>query len=239
MEGTFIVLEGIDGAGKSTQAEMLAKELKEENEVYLTQEPSKRSIGDFIRESVLGSNKEASIIDGDTLDPKAEVLLFTADRAEHCEQELIPALKEGKIVISDRYFYSTYAYQAAREGIDLEWLKKVNEFAIRPDLVILLDIPVKEGLKRIDKDPDYIERVEQIQHKARENYMELSEDYDEIFVVDGKKSTEKVHGDIHDLVKNFMEKEEKSEEEEVEEDKEQSEDSEDSAEEDENNNNNN
>ncbi len=221
MKGTFIVLEGIDGAGKSTQAKMLAEKLRNDDNVYLTKEPSETSVGDFIRESVLGDNKEASIIDGDTLDPKAEVLLFTADRAEHCEKEVVPALEDGKIVISDRFYYSTYAYQAAREGIDLEWLKQVNSFAINPDLVILLDIPVKEGLKRIDKDPDYIERVEKIQHKARENYMDLSEEYDEIKVVDGKKSTEKVHGDIYELVKNFMEKREKEKEEKEEEEEEE------------------
>ncbi len=211
LKGTFIVIEGIDGAGKSTQAEMLAQKLEEDHEVYLTQEPSESSVGNFIREEILGNEANSGIIDGETLDPKSEVLLFSSDRAEHCKKIIESALEEGKIVVSDRYVFSTYAYQAAREDIDLEWLREVNSFTISPDLVVLLDLPVKEGLKRLDEDLDTIESVESIQHKARDNYMDLSEEYDEIKVVDGKKSIDKVHDDIYKLVKNFLKKKEEDE----------------------------
>ena len=147
--GMFIVLEGIDGAGKSTQAKMLAKWFENKGyEVVLTKEPTDTAFGKLIRRLVLTGGKEG-IIDGARISKEAEALLFAADRAEHVKKLIEPSLKAGKVVISDRYFYSSLAYQWAR-GLDLEWLINLNDFDPRADLVILLHLPVKESIKRLN-----------------------------------------------------------------------------------------
>src|SRR5450759_981694 len=102
-KGVFIVIEGLDGSGKTTQAILLAKRLSQSHKTILTAEPSRGKIGAFIRESCLYEEKR--------LPTEAEALLFAADRVEHVQKEIKPALDEGKLVICDRYVYSSLAYQ--------------------------------------------------------------------------------------------------------------------------------
>jgi dTMP kinase len=158
----FIVFEGIDGCGKSTQARMLYEYLSTEgHNVLLTAEPTKNVIGSCVRE-ILASGEE--------IDPRALALLFTADRYEHIEKEILPALAANRIVVSERYYYSTVAYQAA-QGVDFEWLKKINDLAMgkQPDIVFLLDVGPDFALPKIhEKDNKFLERLEHLKKRVEE-----------------------------------------------------------------------
>ncbi|WP_297488089.1 dTMP kinase [Thermococcus sp.] len=199
--GVFIVLEGIDGAGKSTQAKMLAEWFEERGqEVVLTKEPTDTAFGKLIRRLVLTGGR-VGIIDGAKISHEAEALLFAADRAEHIHKLIRPALEEGKVVISDRYFYSSLAYQWAR-GLDLEWLIDLNRFAIRPDIAILLDIPARESMRRIKGRAIKTEfdRIFELQRSVRNNYLKLAEMFPEIRIVNAQNSVEDIHRDIIGLI---------------------------------------
>ncbi|WP_258084761.1 dTMP kinase [Thermococcus thermotolerans] len=203
--GAFIVMEGIDGAGKSTQAKLLAKWFEEKGyDVILTKEPTDTAFGKLIRKLVLTGGREG-IIDGARISHEAEALLFAADRAEHVSKLIKPAVEAGKVVISDRYFYSSLAYQWAR-GLDLEWLIDLNRFAIRPDLVILLDLPVKESMKRINgrSIKTEFDKIAELQKKVRENYLKLAERFPEIRIVNALASVEDIHNDIVALVEHEL-----------------------------------
>lgn len=158
----FIVLEGIDGCGKSTQAKLLGDWLKSEGySVLLTAEPTHKGIGSFVRE-ILASGEE--------IDPMALALLFTADRCEHLRNEIEPALAVGKVVISERYYYSTVAYQAA-QGVSWDWLLTINSYALnhKPDLVFLLDVGPDFALPKIqEKDRRFLERIQNLKKKVLE-----------------------------------------------------------------------
>ncbi|ASJ12013.1 dTMP kinase [Thermococcus thioreducens] len=203
--GAFIVMEGIDGAGKSTQAKLLAKWFEEKGyDVILTKEPTDTAFGKLIRKLVLTGGREG-IIDGARISHEAEALLFAADRAEHVAKLIKPSLEAGKVVISDRYFYSSLAYQWAR-GLDLEWLIDLNRFAIRPDLVILLDLPVKESMKRINgrSIKTEFDKIAELQKKVRENYLKLAERFPEMRIVNALASVEDIHNDIVALVEHEL-----------------------------------
>jgi len=146
-KGCFIVFEGIDGSGKSTQFRMLSENLENAKyEVVRTKEPTpQRPIGKLIRE-ILYENKN-------NVPEESLALLFAADRIDHINSIIKPALEEGSIVLSDRYVYSSFAYQSKgmQKEIDLTWLSSINRYAIDPDIVVFLDITPEEGLKRGDK----------------------------------------------------------------------------------------
>ncbi len=204
--GAFIVMEGIDGAGKSTQARLLAKWFEDKGyEVILTKEPTDTAFGKLIRRLVLTGGKEG-IIDGSRISHEAEALLFAADRAEHVAKLIKPSLEAGKIVISDRYFYSSLAYQWARGGLDLEWLIDLNRFAVRPDIVILLDLPVKESMKRINgrSIKSEFDKIAELQRRVRENYLKLAERFPEMRIVNALASVEDIHNDIVALVEHEL-----------------------------------
>ena len=160
--GVLLALEGIDGCGKSTQAELLAAALRERGlEVVLTCEPTDSPLGQQIREYFQGAERYLS--------PKEELNLFMADRREHVAEVIDPALAEGKIVICDRYYYSSVAYQGAL-GLDPDRILAQNEvMAVRPDLTVVLALPMAEALARlsgtpqrprqVSDDPAYLEQV--------------------------------------------------------------------------------
>ncbi len=203
--GIFVVMEGIDGAGKSTQAKLLAKWFEKKGyEVILTKEPTDTAFGKLIRKLVLTGGKEG-IIDGARISHEAEALLFAADRAEHVHKLIKPSLESGKVVISDRYFYSSLAYQWAR-GLDLQWLIDLNRFAVRPDLAILLDLPVKESMRRINgrSIKTEFDKIVELQRKVRENYLKLAEMFPEMRIVNAQNSIEDVHRDIVSLVEQEL-----------------------------------
>lgn len=142
--GTLITIEGIDGSGKSSAAQALYTTLLAHYDVLLTKEPGATSLGKQLR----------ALLQGRTfaLYPKAEFLLFAADRAQHIEEIVLPALREGKIVISDRMADSSRAYQGFGRGLDDQWIRSINEWAmngIQPDITIYLKIDYQTAFKRL------------------------------------------------------------------------------------------
>jgi dTMP kinase len=139
--GLLIVLEGIDGSGKTTQARSLLRRLRSRGwEAVFFREPSRGKWGREIKRKAARA---------DSLTPPDELALFVKDRRENVEKNLKPALRKGKVVVLDRYYFSTIAYQGAK-GIDPRRIRRMNEaFAVKPDLVIILDIAAGEGLARI------------------------------------------------------------------------------------------
>ena len=155
--GVFIVFEGIDGSGKSTHIKALAEELRSQGYgVLQTSEPSRDRIGNFIRRYAERNDSR--------LTSETEALLFAADRFEHVKTVIEPALRRGRIVISDRYLYSSLAYQGAG-GLEVDWIREMNRFAPKPDLGILLDILPEFSLQRVNRrktvfeDSDYLRKV--------------------------------------------------------------------------------
>jgi dTMP kinase len=180
----FIVLEGIDGCGKSTHAKLLATWLEMQGKkVYLTSEPTHGRIGQLIREILSGSLE---------VDPKTLALLFTADRAEH-QEEIKSALDEGKVVVCERYYYSTVAYQNA-QGVDWDWLLDLNKFAIQPDVVILLDIPLEEAERRYTGG-EVFEKTSFLS-KVRSNYSQ----FPELLIVDTSGSVDETQSKIREAL---------------------------------------
>ena len=141
MRGTFLAIEGIDGAGKTTVAEHIHRFMRSEGiDCVLTREPTRGPIGDVIRHSL-----------GDlVLHPHQRALLFAADRYGHLVDTIMPALDSGKSVVTDRYVYSSLAYQGA-EGVDIAFLRFINGFAPDPDIVLYLDVPPDIGVSRLQK----------------------------------------------------------------------------------------
>jgi dTMP kinase len=192
----FICVEGLDGCGKTTQTKLLVRKLRKMgwNAVY-TAEPSRGKIGKFIKKYCLHGEKRTF--------PIVEALLFAADRFEHVEREVIPALNEGKIVVSDRYVYSSFAYQGAT-GLDLKWIEMINEHAIRPDLAIFVDVEPEAVIKRLKPKKSVMENLE-TQRKVREVYVKFVEK-GKLVRIDGNKSKKEVADDVLKVVLRFLEK---------------------------------
>ena len=195
-KGFFICVEGLDGCGKTTQTKLLVRKLRKIGwDAVYTAEPSRGKIGKFIKKYCLHGEKRTF--------PIVEALLFAADRFEHVEREVIPALNEGKIVVSDRYVYSSLAYQGAT-GLDLKWIEMINEHAIRPDLAIFVDVEPEAVIKRLKPKKSVMENLK-TQRKVREVYVKFVEK-GELVRIDGNKSTKEVADDILKVVLRFLEK---------------------------------
>ena len=195
-KGVFICVEGLDGCGKTTQTKLLVRRLRKKgyDGVY-TAEPSRGKIGKFIKKYCLHGKKRVSSV--------VEALLFAADRFEHVKNEIIPALNEGKLVVSDRYVYSSLAYQGAA-GIDLEWIEKINEHTMRPDLAIFIDVEPEIVVQRLKPKKSVMENLE-TQRKVQEVYMKFVEK-GELVKIDGNKPKKEVADDILRVVLRFLEK---------------------------------
>jgi dTMP kinase len=196
MKGKLIVFEGIDGAGLTTQAQLLEKRLKEKKyDVVLTKEPTNNLIGGIIRAAL----KKEWATSNRTLQ-----LLFSADRAHHLEKEIIPALENGKIVISDRYFISTIAYGMIE--LEKDWLKALNSKFLLPDIIFIIDVPVEVSIERIKASRFGFELFEEKKklEKIRNNFLELSKEYKNCFVINGNRSIEEVHKEIVKIVEEKL-----------------------------------
>jgi dTMP kinase len=194
-KGAFICIEGLDASGKTTHARRLVEDLKHKGfDAIYTTEPSSGAIGNFIRTYILQRKKRVPSI--------VEALLFAADRFDHVETEINPALQKGKIVVCDRYLYSSLAYQGAT-GLDLNWIKEINKNALTPDLAICIDVPPEVVVKRIKRKKSVMERL-QIQQKVQEIYMKLVEE--KLLVrVDGNRPKDEVSKDISAVALDFLE----------------------------------
>lgn len=201
-DNLFIVFEGIDGSGTTSQTIKTVKWLEENFEVVKTKEPTDSSIGKVITNSLSNDNNEK-------LPPQAEALLFAGDRVLHLNDTVIPALDDGKIVVSDRYFYSSFAYQQAR-GLPLSWIQSINQMGLRviPDITFILDVPPEKCFDRMSsgKDMDEFDKDIQLQEKVRENYKALAGSRPEVELINGDQSIEDVQKIIKDKIKEYLPK---------------------------------
>jgi dTMP kinase len=193
-KGVFICIEGLDGCGKTTQAKLLAKKLGKSHSAVYTAEPSRGKIGTFIRKRCLYGEKRLSTV--------VEALLFAADRVEHVENEVLPALHEGRLVISDRYVYSSLAYQGAA-GLSIEWIEQINEHALKPDLAIFIDVEPKTVMHRLKPQKSVMENIE-TQQKVRDVYLRFVAK-GELFRIDGNRTQKEVADALSSAVLKFLE----------------------------------
>lgn len=208
MKGFFISFEGPDGAGKSTVLKEVLTEITPLLTVeYLTvREPGGSKISETIRNIILDpENKE--------MDDRTEALLYAASRSQLMEEVVIPALREGKLVISDRFVDSSLAYQGSGRNLGIEEVKQINDFATRgiePDLTIFLDVKPEVGLARIQKlRPDNEDRLEQeklaFHQKVYQGYQIVNKNNpDRIKIVDASQNIEQVVADCINIIKETL-----------------------------------
>ena len=196
----FITFEGIEGSGKSTQIQLLKEFFeKKAQKAFFTKEPGSSEVGKKIRSVLL--NKENKI------SPQTEIFLIFADRVQHVQEIIKPNLNEGKIVISDRYYDSSIAYQGQREGVDkTEIYELINMLDLpTPDITFLLDLPVDIGLKRA-KNRASLDRFESEEisfHEAvRQNYLDLQEqNLERIVKIDALQTPDEIFSNILNKIK--------------------------------------
>lgn len=195
----FIVFEGLDGAGTTTQVELLAGYLrneKPEQKIVVTKEPTNNIIGGLIRGCLTGDWKTS---------PAGLQLLFAADRAHHLSKKIEPALNDGCIVICDRYCLSTLAYGAI--DLDQKWLEQINSRFRQPDLTFLIDVSAKTALSRMEKVRYTIELFEHeaALEKVRKNYLEFSQGGKDTHIINGEEAITRVRDDINKVIKKYIE----------------------------------
>ena len=193
-KGLFITFEGADGCGKTTQLMLLAKYLKSKGlEVVVTREPGARGLGEKIREILLNYDGEVS--------SQAEAFLFLADRAQHIDVIVNPAVESGKIVLCDRHTDSTVAYQGYGRGLDIDRIKRLNNLATgdrRPDLTIVFDIDVETSMARVGAEKDRMESAgEEFFNRVRNGYLKIAElEPERVKVLNATKSVEDIHKEV-------------------------------------------
>lgn len=196
--GLFVTLEGGEGSGKTTQGKLLSRHLQEMgHSVVWTKEPGGTEIGQALRKVVM-SNRHKNMV------PETELLIYLADRTQHVKSKIIPAIREGKIVISDRYHDSSVAYQHFARGIPmatLDFLFRNLAGGLVPDITFFLDIPQKAAMKRVEKriisDPDSLSKFEEETHsfhrKVRQGFLEIAErEPDRVKVISADQSRDVV-----------------------------------------------
>ncbi len=197
-QGKFIVFEGLDGSGLSTQAKLLKEYLENKRiKTVLTKEPTKNSsIASKIHQA-LGHRIK--------VDPLQLQELFAQDRREHLENLIIPSLKEGKFVISDRYFFSSFAFGSEKEE-DLEKIIELNKDFLMPDLVLLLKVRPKVCIERIKKRGEEIKLFEKEKKlkKVWINYQKLSDMFNVIRIIDGERKVEDVYQEVIKIVDKIL-----------------------------------
>lgn len=200
----FITFEGLDFCGKSTQVKLLENYLSGNGfKIEILREPGGVLISEKIREILLDKNN-LEMYD------ETELLLFTASRSQLVREKIIPNLKKGIIIISDRFHYSSIAYQGYGRGLDIEFVTKLQKFAVGkaiPNITFFLDIPIEEVLKRKSNfNKQELDRIEisesDFYHKVREGYLKIASKEERFFILDGKMSKE----DLHNIIKYNVDK---------------------------------
>lgn len=191
--GLFIVFEGGDGAGKSTQVALLREALERAGRhVTVTRQPGGTPLGQQIRDLVLH---------GEHVAPRAEALLFAADKAHHVDMLIRPALQRGEVVISDRYTDSSVAYQGAGRDLGAQEVHDLNMWAVQdlvPDLTVVVDISAEEGRRRRGEVHDRLESEEDDFHEAiRQHFLSMAQGNPERYlIVDGTQPPEQIHAEV-------------------------------------------
>ena len=194
-QGIFICIEGLDGSGKTTHAHRLVRNLQKHGiDAIYTTEPSKGELGTFIRGIILEGKKRVPRV--------IEALLFALDRIEHFEKDVKPALKDGKVVVSDRCVYSSLAYQGAA-GLNLKWIEEINKFALPPDLALYINVPPEVVVKRIRRKKSVMERLE-TQRRVQKVYMKFVEN-GKLIPLNGDRKKSEVEQNILNVTLKFLE----------------------------------
>jgi dTMP kinase len=213
MQGVFITFEGIEGSGKSTQITQIANYLSaHDRTVVLTREPGGTAIGDQVRKILLDPANTA-------LDPKAELLLYAAGRAQHVVQLIRPALIAGKVVLCDRFSDATLAYQGYGRGLDLELIRSLDRMAtdgLRPDLTILLDIEAAAGLARargrnsrggFEGEARFENEHLSFHERVRRGYLELArQEPCRFHVVDASPAPDVIQNELRQIIADVLRK---------------------------------
>lgn len=194
----FITFEGIDGSGKSTQIKKLKKRLKKEGAaVKVFRDPGGPEVSEKVREILLNDNYE--------IDPVTELLLFSAARSQLMAENVLPSLKEGAVVILDRFYDSTTAYQGfGRKSIPLNEIQNLNAIASHkrvPDLTIYMQISLAEAKKRMSKKKDRMEKAgDDFFEKVIQGFNKMTKNNDRFFTVDATQTPDRVHSQIWEQI---------------------------------------
>ena len=192
----FIAVEGIDGSGKSTTIREIKRYLESKGEaVYLTAEPTALATGKIVRNFLSETNSDTPLIH------EMLALAFAADRINHLREEIWPALKKKQTVITDRYFFSSIAYQSL--NVSYEWVKGINRFATLPDILVFIDVSVDKAVERLTKfrtSTEIYEKRELLQQIDR-NYREVIKEFEDnikVIYLNGNLDIDKIYGDIEE-----------------------------------------
>ena len=207
-KGIFITFEGIDASGKTTQVKRAVQYLRKKGfDVLFLREPGGEPVSEQIRKILLKSKS--------SITPITELLLYLASRSQLTEKKIIPALKEKKVVVCDRFSDSTLAYQGYGRGLDKNWIKNLNKKAtlgIKPDLTLLIDVPLKVYTKRakLKKNKDRLEKENLIFYKKiRKGYLEIArEDKKRVKIIDGSGSIKGTWEKVKATIDRFLKIEE-------------------------------
>jgi dTMP kinase len=205
MKGIFITFEGPEGSGKTTQMRGLSTHLASKGlRVVCTREPGGTAIAARIRKLLLHGK--------DGLKPLAELLLYEADRAQHVQEKILPALRQGRVVLCDRFTDSTLAYQGFGRGLERKWVETLNAIAtegLKPHLTILLDIPVHHGLRRALQKKNKHDRLERaglaFHRRVRAGFLALAKKEPRRFrIINAQQSIEQTQSMIRECVVAFL-----------------------------------
>ena len=197
-KGLFITFEGGDGCGKITQIKLIDEYLRNKGyKTLLTREPGSKGLGVKLREILLNYDGEVS--------PTCESFLFLADRAQHVDCIIKPALEEGTVVLCDRHTDSTVAYQGYGRGLDLEQIYKLNNIAtsgLKPDLTVVLDVDVETSQARVGKEKDRMESAGiEFFERVRKGFLEIAkQEPSRVKVIDSTQSIEDIHKQVVELI---------------------------------------
>jgi dTMP kinase len=194
-KGLFITIEGIEGVGKSTQIDLLSTYLKSKNINYIsTREPGGLGVPEAIRSILLNQD----------MHPLTELILYEAARTEHFQKIILPAIKEGKTVLCDRFIDSTVSYQGYGRGLDLKLIDELNAIATQntlPDITFFLDMSVENAFQRLKSRGSKADRFESLSHdfyeKVRKGYLDLNKkDPKRLIIINAERNIEEIHSDI-------------------------------------------
>jgi len=190
----FIAVEGIDGSGKSTTVKELERYLKNKgHNVFLTAEPTNMQTGKQIRELLAKKDNESPLVH------EMLALMFATDRIEHLREEIRPALKQKKTVVTDRYLFSSIAYQSTR--VNYEWIKEINRFAMLPDILVFIDVSIDKALERISnfRHKKELYETREFLEQISSNYKKVISEFEgmmKIVYLDGNVEMDEIYSDI-------------------------------------------
>ena len=201
-KGLFITFEGADGCGKTTQLKLLAEYLTNKGlEVVITREPGAKGLGEKVREILLNYDGEVS--------DRCESFLFLADRAQHIDMIINPAIAQGKIILCDRHTDSSVAYQGYGRGLSIERINMLNDLAVNgryPDMTLVFDIDVETSMKRVGDEKDRMESAGmEFFNRVRNGYLEIAkQEPNRVKVLDARKSIDEIHKDVIELIEELL-----------------------------------